>query len=93
MGVARERDELEVGRGVVLQPGREVGSRLVEGRREDLATRPGRFGWTGGLGTTAATDPSEDLVGVLFTQTALPSPTLPRVFQDFWTTAYAAIDD
>lgn len=65
----------------------------VEGRREDLATRPGRFGWTGGLGTTAATDPSEDLVGVLFTQTALPSPTLPRVFQDFWTTAYAAIDD
>lgn len=65
----------------------------VEGRRDGLAARPGRFGWTGGLGTIAATDPSEDLAGVLFTQTAMTSPSLPRVFQDFWTTAYAAIDD
>ena len=65
----------------------------VGSRRDDLATRPGRFGWTGGLGTTAYTDPAEDLVGVLLTQCAVASPQHPRVFQDFWTTAYAAIDD
>jgi CubicO group peptidase (beta-lactamase class C family) len=65
----------------------------VEGGREDLASRPGRFGWTGGLGTTAYIDPSEELIGVLFTQTAMTSPHPPEVFQDFWTTAYAAIDD
>jgi CubicO group peptidase (beta-lactamase class C family) len=65
----------------------------VDGGRDDLATRPGRFGWTGGLGTTAYTDPAEDLVGVLMTQSAMTSPQPPRVFQDFWTSAYAAIDD
>ena len=65
----------------------------VDSRRDDLATRPGRFGWTGGLGTTAYTDPAEDLVGVLLTQRAMSSPQHPRVFRDFWTTAYAAIDD
>jgi CubicO group peptidase (beta-lactamase class C family) len=65
----------------------------VDGGRDQLATRPGRFGWTGGLGTTAYTDPAEDLVGVLMTQGAMTSPRHPRVFQDFWTSAYAAIDD
>lgn len=65
----------------------------VDGGRDTLATRPGRFGWTGGLGTTAYTDPSEGLVGVLMTQGAMTSPRHPRVFQDFWTSAYAAIDD
>jgi CubicO group peptidase (beta-lactamase class C family) len=65
----------------------------VDRGRDDLATRPGRFGWTGGLGTTAYTDPAEGLVGVLMTQGAMTSPRPPRVFQDFWTTAYAAIDD
>jgi CubicO group peptidase (beta-lactamase class C family) len=65
----------------------------VDGHREDLATKPGRFGWSGGLGTTAYTDPAEDMTGVLMTQTAMTSPRPPRVFQDFWTSAYAAIDD
>jgi CubicO group peptidase (beta-lactamase class C family) len=65
----------------------------VDSRRDDLATRPGRFGWSGGLGTTAYTDPAEELIGVLLTQRAMSSPRQPRVFQDFWTTAYAAIDD
>lgn len=65
----------------------------VDGHRDDLATRSGRFGWTGGLGTSAYTDPTEDMVGVLLTQTAMDSPRPPRVFQDFWTSAYAAIDD
>ena len=65
----------------------------VDARREDLAGRPGRFGWNGGLGTSAYTDPAEDMVGVLLTQRAMTSPRPPRVFQDFWTAAYAAIDD
>ena len=62
-------------------------------RRDDLSVVPGRFGWTGGLGTTACTDPAEELIGLLLTQQMMTSPTSPPVFQDFWTTAYAAIDD
>jgi CubicO group peptidase (beta-lactamase class C family) len=65
----------------------------VEGGRDNLCTRPGRFGWTGGLGTTAYTDPAEELIGVLMTQRAMTSPQPPPVYQDFWTSAYAAIDD
>ncbi|RVX43086.1 CubicO group peptidase (beta-lactamase class C family) [Nonomuraea polychroma] len=65
----------------------------VDARRNDLAVGPGRFGWTGGLGTEAYVDPGEDLIGILLTQRALGSPLPPRVFQDFWTLAYAAIDD
>ncbi|MCW2639637.1 MAG: serine hydrolase [Dactylosporangium sp.] len=65
----------------------------VDSRRDDLATRPGRFGWNGGLGTSAYTDPAEDMVGVLLTQRAMTSPQPPRVFHDFWTSAYAAIED
>jgi CubicO group peptidase (beta-lactamase class C family) len=64
----------------------------VDLRRDHLYTRPGRFGWTGGLGTTAYTDPSEDLVGVLFTQVAMTSPVPPKFFQDFWTVAYTSLD-
>ncbi|MDL4814482.1 serine hydrolase domain-containing protein [Actinomadura opuntiae] len=65
----------------------------VDGRRDDLFVRPGRFGWTGGLGTSAYADPGEDMIGVIFTQRAMTSPQPPHYFQDFWTTAYAAIDD
>jgi CubicO group peptidase (beta-lactamase class C family) len=65
----------------------------VEAHRDQLFSRPGRFGWTGGLGTTAYTDPAEEMVGILLTQRAMASPQHPRVFQDFWTSAYAAIDD
>ena len=65
----------------------------VEARRDDVFSRPGRYGWTGGLGTTVSVDPAEDMITVLFTQVAMGSPTAPRVFRDFWTTAYAAIDD
>ncbi|HEX6469926.1 MAG TPA: serine hydrolase domain-containing protein [Streptosporangiaceae bacterium] len=65
----------------------------VDARRDHVFTRPGRFGWNGGLGTTAYTDPAEDMVGILMTQRAMTSPQPPRVFGDFWTAAYAAIDD
>ena len=48
----------------------------------------GRFGWSGGFGTTAATDPSNKLIGILMTQVAMDSPMGPQVFHDFWTEAY-----
>jgi CubicO group peptidase (beta-lactamase class C family) len=62
-------------------------------RRSDLFTTPGRYGWDGGYGTSAYLDPAEDLVGVLMTQRMMDSPTPPKVFRDFWTSAYQAIDD
>jgi hypothetical protein len=45
------------------------------------------------LGTSAYSDPKEDLVGILMTQRLMDSPEPPRVFRDFWTSAYQAIDD
>ncbi len=62
-------------------------------RREDVAAPVGRFGWDGGLGTSWYSDPHEDLVGILMTQRAWTSPVPPPVCQDFWTSAYQAIDD
>lgn len=38
--------------------------------RDDVASVPGRFGWDGGLGTSAYVDPKEQLVGILMTQQA-----------------------
>jgi CubicO group peptidase (beta-lactamase class C family) len=44
---------------------------------------PGRWGWTGGSGTTAYVDPVRDTVCVLLTQREMTGP-LDR-FDDFWT--------
>ena len=52
---------------------------------------PGRFGWSGGLGTTAYTDPAKDMIGILFTQRMMDLPQPPKVFTDFWTLAYGAL--
>jgi CubicO group peptidase (beta-lactamase class C family) len=62
-------------------------------RRDDLASVPGRYGWVGGYGTSWYSDPREDLIGILLTQRLLDSPSDPVVMQDFWTSAYQAIDD
>jgi CubicO group peptidase (beta-lactamase class C family) len=45
--------------------------------------RPGRWGWTGGTGTTAHADPSSGAVGVLLTQRLMTGP--QDGFDDFWT--------
>jgi CubicO group peptidase (beta-lactamase class C family) len=59
-------------------------------RRDDLAAVPGRFGWDGGLGTSWASDPREELVALLMTQCmGFPGGLYP----DFWTLVYQAIDD
>jgi CubicO group peptidase (beta-lactamase class C family) len=44
---------------------------------------PGRWGWTGGTGTTAHVDPARRTVGVLLTQRAMTGP--QDRFDDFWT--------
>jgi CubicO group peptidase (beta-lactamase class C family) len=62
-------------------------------RRGDGSSVPGRFGWDGGMGTSWASDPKEGLVGILLTQRTWDSPNPPPVQRDFWTLAYAAIDD
>jgi CubicO group peptidase (beta-lactamase class C family) len=64
----------------------------VDIARREIFHTPGRFGWTGGLGTTAYVDPAEGLIGILFTQRLMDSPAPPHVFSDFWTTAYAAME-
>ncbi len=61
-------------------------------RRDDLAATPGRFGWDGGYGTSGYSDPEEDLVGILMTQ-RLVSAASSRLYSDFWTSVYQAIDD
>jgi CubicO group peptidase (beta-lactamase class C family) len=58
-----------------------------------VSTIPGRFGWDGGYGTSWASDPKQDMVGILMTQRLWDSPSPPTVCRDFWTSAYRAIDD
>lgn len=87
-----------------LTPAQREGAKIFFGRHSswgfgaavDIARReifhtPGRYGWTGGFGTTAYTDPFERLIGILFTQRMMASPEPPAVMTDFWTLAYAAI--
>jgi CubicO group peptidase (beta-lactamase class C family) len=59
--------------------------------RNEIFHNPGRFGWTGGFGTTAYTDPAEGMIGILFTQRMVDSPQPPKVFSDFWTLGYGAM--
>jgi CubicO group peptidase (beta-lactamase class C family) len=65
----------------------------VATRRDGIAAVPGRFGWDGGLGTSWYSDPVEGLTGILLTQLGWTSPVGPHLRHDFWTAAYAAIDD
>ena len=60
--------------------------------RSEIYHNPGRYGWTGGTGTTAYIDPAEEMIGILFTQRMMDSPEPPKVFTDFWTLAYAAME-
>jgi CubicO group peptidase (beta-lactamase class C family) len=61
-------------------------------RRDQIASVPGRFGWDGGFGTSAHSDPTEGMVGILMAQRLL-DPTMINLNMDFWTSAYQAIDD
>ena len=61
--------------------------------RNNLAATPGRFGWDGGYGTSAYSDPKEEMVAILMTQRLFDSPEGPAALQDFWTCVYQTIDD
>jgi len=52
----------------------------------DPWTTPGRFGWTGGTGTSAYCDPSLDLVAVLLTQRMMTGPHDGP--EEFWRVAH-----
>jgi len=64
----------------------------VEIERNDIFRTPGRFGWDGGFGTSAYTDPAESMIGILLTQRMMESPEPPQVFSDFWTLAYGTME-
>jgi CubicO group peptidase (beta-lactamase class C family) len=65
---------------------------LVVTRRDDVSAVPGQYGWDGGFGTSWRTDPQENMVAILMTQRA-EFPLFSPVYQDFWTSVYASIDD
>jgi CubicO group peptidase (beta-lactamase class C family) len=64
----------------------------VDTRRREIFHTLGRYGWTGGFGTTAYVDPAENMIGILFTQRMMDSPQPPQVYSDFWTLAYGAME-
>jgi CubicO group peptidase (beta-lactamase class C family) len=62
-------------------------------RRSQIHHSVGAYGWNGGLGTTWANDPAENLTLILLTQHAFASHLGPVLLGDFATTAYQALDD
>jgi CubicO group peptidase (beta-lactamase class C family) len=52
-------------------------------------TSPGRYGWTGGSGTSAYVDPSRDLIGVVFSQRFMAGPR--EDFAYFWEPLAASV--
>jgi CubicO group peptidase (beta-lactamase class C family) len=62
-------------------------------RREKPWMVPGRFGWDGGFGTSAYSDPANDFIGILMTQRMMDSPEPPAVFKDFWGGAYRLFEE
>jgi CubicO group peptidase (beta-lactamase class C family) len=66
----------------------------VQVRRTGLGPGVGGYGWAGGLGSSWGNDPSAGLVGVVLTTdmfvSAFPPP---AVIQDFWTCAYAGLEN
>ncbi len=64
----------------------------VDIRRQEIYHSPGSYVWAGGFGTPAYTDPREGMIGILFTQRMTDSPEPPKVFDDFWTLAYGAME-
>lgn len=73
-----------------LGPGRSWGGNVeISLERTDPWTTPGRFGRTGGTGTTAYVDPSLDLVVVLLTQRMMTGPHDGP--EPFWQAAHDAV--
>ena len=62
-------------------------------RRTQVYHSVGTYGWNGGLGTSWANDPAENLTLILLTQHAFTSHLGPVLLGDFSTTAYQALED
>jgi CubicO group peptidase (beta-lactamase class C family) len=87
-------DGQKAGAEILLGVNRDWGFGMaVVTRRDHLWATPGRYGWNGGLGTSWAVDPVEDLQAVLMTQRALNSPVFAELCHDFWTCVYQAVVD
>jgi CubicO group peptidase (beta-lactamase class C family) len=65
----------------------------VQVRRRGLGPSVGSYGWDGGLGSSWGNDPAKELVGIVLTTDMFAAGSPPAVIQDFWTCAYAAVDD
>jgi CubicO group peptidase (beta-lactamase class C family) len=64
----------------------------VDISRNEIFRVKSRFGWDGGLGTSGYIDPTEEMIGIIFTQRMMDSPEAPKHFSDVYTLAYAAND-
>ena len=62
----------------------------VETGRPHPWSAPGRWGWTGGSGTSAYVDPSRDLIGVVMSQRFMTGP--QEAFDYFWGPLAASLD-
>ena len=58
---------------------------------DGLATRAGRYGWNGGLGSSWWNDPNEGLIAIILTERRYESADPPTVIKDFWRSAYESI--
>lgn len=66
----------------------------VQLRRTGLGPTVGGYGWAGGLGSSWGNDPENGLIGIVLTTDAFTGPfPPPAIIQDFWTGAYAALED
>jgi CubicO group peptidase (beta-lactamase class C family) len=57
---------------------------------DGLASKAGRYGWNGGLGSSWWNDPDKGLIAIILTERAFESADPPGVIKDFWKGAYAA---
>ncbi len=53
----------------------------------------GSYGWDGGMGTSARSDPKEDLTCIMLTQRMMRGPAPEGIYTDIWALAYQALDD
>jgi len=63
----------------------------VLAKPDGLATRAGRYGWNGGLGSSWWNDPSERLIAIILSERAFESADPPKAIKEFWKSAYEAI--
>jgi CubicO group peptidase (beta-lactamase class C family) len=85
--------EQKTGAGILLGSNSSWGFGIaVNIQRDKPWIVPGRFGWDGGFGASAYSDPENDFIGILLTQRLMDSPEPPAVLEDFWANAYRSVE-